>query len=105
MSQDELARRFGAAITPVREALRLLDAEGLVVAEPQRGISVAGVDLGRMKGICLMSRLAERHGLAESHAMERATLRLSRRHLSASSELLDRLQRRETDGDRGARRA
>ncbi|MFC8361148.1 GntR family transcriptional regulator [Streptomyces griseorubiginosus] len=47
MPQDELARRFGAGITPVWEALRLLDAEGQVVAEPQRGVRVAGVNLER----------------------------------------------------------
>lgn len=45
MPQDELARHFDASITPVREALRLLEAEGLLVSEPHRGVRVAGVDL------------------------------------------------------------
>lgn len=96
LPQDELARRFGASITPVREALRLLEAEGVVVAEPHRGVRVAGVDLERVKGIYVMRRLAE------SYAMKRAALRVSRRDLSAARELLDRLQSKEADGDRGA---
>lgn len=96
MPQDELARRFGASITPVREALRLLEAEGLVVAEPHRGVRVAGVDLERVKGIYVMRRLAE------SYAMKRATLRVSRRDLAAARGLLEHLQSREDDGDRGA---
>ncbi|MER6243581.1 GntR family transcriptional regulator [Streptomyces griseorubiginosus] len=56
MARNGLARRFGASTTPVREALRLLDAEGLVLAEPHGGVRVAGVDLERVKGITLLRR-------------------------------------------------
>ncbi|MFF7946167.1 GntR family transcriptional regulator [Streptomyces griseorubiginosus] len=96
MPQDELARRFGACITSVREALWLLEAEGLVVAEPHRGVRVACVETEQVKGVYVMRRLAE------GHAMKRATLRVSRRDLSAARALLDRLQRKEAAGDRGA---
>jgi len=41
----------GRASLPLREALRLLDAEGLVLAEPHGGVRVAGVDLEGVKGI------------------------------------------------------
>lgn len=95
MPQDELARRFGASITPVREAMRLLEAEGLVVSEPHRGVRVAGVDLERVKGIYVMRRLAE------TYAMQRATLRVSRRDLTAARGLLERLQQEEAEGNRG----
>ena len=84
MPQDELARDFGASITPVREALRLLEAEGLVVSEPHRGVRVAGVDLDRVTATYVVRRLIE------SYAMRRATLRLSRRDLARARELLDR---------------
>lgn len=38
---DELARRFEVSIIPVREALRLLQSEGLVVNVPHVGVTVA----------------------------------------------------------------
>lgn len=37
----DLAQRLGISRAPVREALRLLESEGLVVAEPHRGAHVA----------------------------------------------------------------
>ncbi len=81
--QDELAREFGASITPVREALRLLEADGLVVAEPHRGVRVAAVDLEQVTATYVVRRLTE------SYAMRRATLRLSRRDLTRARALLD----------------
>jgi len=40
-SQLELARDFGVGRTPLREALRLLQREGLVVQEPNRRVRIA----------------------------------------------------------------
>src|SRR3954467_6094650 len=40
LKEDDLARRLDVSRTPVREALRRLQAEGLVVVEPQRGATV-----------------------------------------------------------------
>lgn len=82
LRQDELARRFGASITPVREALSQLEAEGLVVAEPHRGVRVAGVDLDQVTATYVVRRLTE------SYAMRRATPRLSRRDLARARDLL-----------------
>jgi DNA-binding GntR family transcriptional regulator len=84
LPQDELARDFGASITPVREALRLLQAEGLVVAEPHRGVRVAGVDIAQVTATYVVRRLIE------GYAMRRATLRLSRRDLARARAILDR---------------
>ena len=41
---DDIAERIGASRTPVREALRLLETEGLVVALPNRGFIVRRLD-------------------------------------------------------------
>ncbi len=41
LKEQELAARFGVSRARVREALRLLEAKGVVVIEPMRGASVA----------------------------------------------------------------
>jgi DNA-binding GntR family transcriptional regulator len=45
LREAALARRFGISTTPVREALRRLDREGLVRLSPNRGAVVAEFDL------------------------------------------------------------
>lgn len=41
LRQEELAKQFGLSRVPVREALRQLEAEGLIVSYPHRGSAVA----------------------------------------------------------------
>ena len=93
MQQDELALRFEASITPVREALRVLAAEGLVVGEPHRGVRVASVDVDRVKAVYVMRRLVE------SYAMQRATQRITRRDLAIARRLITETEASALAGD------
>lgn len=81
--QDELAEMFGVSITPVREALSQLEVEGLVISEQNRGVRVAGVDIDQITATYVVRRLTE------TYAMQRATLRMSRRDHARARELLD----------------
>lgn len=99
MPQDDLARRFDASITPVREALRLLEAEGLLVSEPHRGVRVAGIDLDKVKAIYAVRRLVE------TYATRRVVSRLSPRDLAHARAVLQRMGRASEAGDVEAFRA
>lgn len=51
LNSAELARRFDTSRTPVREALMLLEKEGLVEMPPRRRPRVARTDLGQVRDI------------------------------------------------------
>jgi len=71
LRQDELAARFGLSRMPVRDALRLLEAEGIVSIHPTRGAFVASMDAGEIADIYAVREL-----------LESEALRLSLPHLS-----------------------
>jgi DNA-binding GntR family transcriptional regulator len=51
LRQDELAEAFGVSTMPIREALRQLQAEGLVLFRPRRGAIVASVSVSEYEEI------------------------------------------------------
>lgn len=82
-----LQERYGLGLSPLRESLQRLSAEGLVVMDEQRGFSVAPVSLAELKDLTLartalesvMLPLALAHGDADWEAQIVAALhRLSR---------------------------
>ncbi|MUU69703.1 GntR family transcriptional regulator [Pseudarthrobacter sp. GA104] len=81
LRQDKLAELFNTSITPVREALRSLQAEGLIVGEPHRGVRVASVDLEHLKSTYVMRRLVE------GYAIQRSTHRLTILDLQKATDL------------------
>lgn len=67
--ETELAQTFGVSRTPVREALRRLESQGVVTHEPRKGAIVASLDynqLGELYAVRevmegLAARMAARH--------------------------------------------
>ena len=56
-----MAKEFKASRSPVREALRLLEAEGLITFERNRGISVAKLSIKQVDEIYELRCLLESH--------------------------------------------
>jgi len=71
LKEEELARELGISRTPVREALLLLQAEGLVEATPNRGATV------RSHTAEDLDDLYQLRALLEGHAARRAATRIS----------------------------
>ena len=55
----DLADRFGLSVVPIREALRRLEAEDLVVASPQRATYAAEIGLEDLAGVYELRRILE----------------------------------------------
>lgn len=91
--QSGLAERFASSVTPVREALQQLQAEGVIVGEPHRGLRVAEADLDAIKGAYVARRLVE------PHAAQRASRRITRRDLDALDALIERMAEAHAAGD------
>ena len=51
LAQDHIAEEFGASHVPVREAFRRLEAQGLVISLPRRGVRVASFDLKQVREV------------------------------------------------------
>jgi DNA-binding GntR family transcriptional regulator len=77
----------------VREALRQLEAEGLLVSSPHRGVRVTSADIDEVKGVYIARRLIE------PHAMQRAVSRVSRRDLARAAELNHAMRAASEAGD------
>ncbi len=59
LRQDDLATTFGVSAMPIREALRQLQAEGLVTFEPRRGAAVSTLSISEYEEIYLMREALE----------------------------------------------
>jgi DNA-binding GntR family transcriptional regulator len=64
--QEEIAARLGASRLPVREALRMLEAEGLTEHEPNRGARVPRLTRHEVEVVYRMRERLEPLALAES---------------------------------------
>lgn len=66
-----LAEQLGMSATPIREAIRILQAEGWISHQPHRGVSVTDFSLNDAEEIHLLRGLLE--GLATSLAVSKVT--------------------------------
>jgi len=64
--QEDIAERFGASRLPVREALRMLEAEGLIEHERNKGARVPRLDMHEVDVIYQMRERLEPLALSES---------------------------------------
>ncbi len=71
LRQDHIAEEFGTSHVPVREAFRRLEAQGLAVNLPRRGVRVASFDLKEVREVAEMRAALE--GLALRHAAQHLT--------------------------------
>ncbi|ESY73282.1 GntR family transcriptional regulator [Mesorhizobium sp. M1050] len=71
LRQDHIAEEFQTSHVPVREAFRRLEAQGLAVGEPRRGVRVAAFDLSEVKEVAEMRAALE--VLALRHAAPHLT--------------------------------
>jgi DNA-binding GntR family transcriptional regulator len=66
LRQDEIATRFGASRLPVREALRILESEGLAESSPNKGARVPALSLREVHTYYRMRERLEPLTLIES---------------------------------------
>jgi len=87
LKEEELARELGISRTPVREALLILQAEGLVDAAPNRGAVVKALDADDLED------LYQLRALLEGHAARRAAANISETALVSLRDSCDRFER------------
>lgn len=89
--QAQVADHLGASRLPVREALRMLEAEGLIEHQPHRGARVPRLDMHELRVVYMMRERLEPLALAESLAHLRSE------DLQRLDELQDEIERNDDD--------
>ncbi len=84
LRQDQIGQEFDTRHVPVREAFRLLEAQGLVVSAPRRGVRVAPLDAAGIHEI------TEMRATLEALALQHALPLMTDSDLDAAKEALER---------------
>jgi DNA-binding GntR family transcriptional regulator len=93
LRQEDLALAFGTSRIPVREALRVLEYEGLAASEPHRGFTVTALDADEI------DEIYDLRIVLEGHAVRLAMPLLTHHDLEELQRLYDEMEA-ETDSDR-----
>ena len=84
LRQDELSERFSVSPTPIREALRRLEADGLVEYIPRHGVRVVPYSIN------LAQEYFDLRAMLEPYAVKLATDRITPDGLSELANLVDK---------------
>ena len=88
LRQSELADRFGISRVPIREALKLLAAEGIIEHDPNRGFFVAQLSSDEARQLYRMRQLLEAELLSTIEWPTSEQLTLLKRMLADLTDLL-----------------
>lgn len=93
--QDVLAEQFNVSYTPIREALRRLEAEGLVKSEPHKGVQVTSRETQDRHTLYELFRI---RSALEALAVETAVPHLSSEQIEGLWNLLQQIDQHMDDG-------
>lgn len=96
LRQVQIAERYGVSVTPVREALRILEADGAITYSPHRGATVRDVDAETAADLYRL------RASVESLATQIAVERLTPQRLAAIEAAHADLREAKAAGERGA---
>ena len=96
LRQDELAEQFGFSRMPIRDALRQLEAEGIVSIHPTKGAHVARMDSAEISEIYALRELLE------SEALRLSVPSLAGAKLDEAEQVLDQIDAERNVGRWGA---
>lgn len=94
LTELELAAQLGTSRAPVREALRQLEQEGLVVSYPYRGTEVLGVSQEEIENVLVPIRIA-----LERFAFDKAMAVATDDDVAALNAIIDSMQDAASAGD------
>lgn len=90
---DDLSKHFGVSRTPVRDAIKQLQTEGLVTIYPRRRVEVSRLDERDIDELFAMREILEKK------VLERAIGRLSSEDLEEMKKILERMDKKHTSND------
>ena len=93
LRQDALAEELGVSRIPVREALRQLEAEGLVTFNPHRGAVVSTLSLGEIE------ELFDLRAQIETELLRRALPQVGTEDIARAKDVLDAYETALRNGD------
>jgi DNA-binding GntR family transcriptional regulator len=69
LTDSEIAKRLGVSRNPVREAMKVLEAQGIIVSSPHRSIHVVAFDSKKVEQIARARVAIEKIGFGEAAAV------------------------------------